>query len=93
MFQMDSDSDIENVSSQPGPPEVFDIVPREILFKFKLFSYRRHILEKFKFVLKAGKTLPYRVSLKGTLCLELHFFNPIEITFTIVLYGGARFKK
>lgn len=77
MFQMDSDSDIENVSSQPGPPEVFDIVPREILFKFKLFSYRRHILEKFKFVLKAGKTLPYRVSLKGIYVWSFIFSNPI----------------
>ena len=62
---MDSDSDLENVSSQPGPAAVYDVVPADTVFRFKLFSYRKHILEKFKFVLKAGKILPYKLSLKG----------------------------
>ena len=65
----DSDSDLEQVSSQPVK-EVYDTVPEDKKYKFKLFSSSRgsgglELLEKFAFDLKKGKQLPYITTLKG----------------------------
>ena len=71
----DSDSGLENVSSQPGPAQGYDRVPEEKRFKFKLFSSSEgqgglDLLAKFSFDLKQGKELPYVATLKGIWILK-----------------------
>lgn len=86
-----SESELENVSSQPGPAKSFGIVPEDTKFKFKLFSSSWEsddlaLLEKFAFILKKGKPLPYSADLKG-----IEYQQYIPITFTI-LHLGYNFK-
>ena len=72
-FQMfDSDSDIENVSSQP---ESYDFVPEILQFKFKICSSAGEIRDKFSYDLKKGKKLPYAVNLKDKLKAFSLYYN------------------
>ena len=54
MFDSDSDSELEQVSSLTSSPESFDLVPKNIDYKIKLFgpecskkgiSFLRHLLQ------------------------------------------------
>ena len=85
----DSDSELEQVSSQPVK-EVYDTVPEDKKFKFKLLSSSREsggldLLEKFAFDLKKGKQLPYTTTLKGIYrygkCSSYYYYFVIGYSF------------
>lgn len=60
MFDSDSDSELEQVSSLTSSPESFDLVPKNIDYKIKLFGpecSKKGI--SFLYTLKEGKELPY----------------------------------
>ena len=67
MSASDSESDIERVSSTKSTQDSFDQVPQDQDYRFKLYDWNGHFLDKFVYKLKKGKDLPYSVpkTLKG----------------------------
>ena len=61
----DTDSEPEIVSSDQVEPELFEEVPENKNYKFKVGT------KKLAYMLKRGKGLPYKTQVKGHILLQL----------------------